>query len=230
MLPGDLYHVDSLVCNGEVRFAEVSRYHRPLLEVYQGGGIYATRTLPRQWPEVAALRRLNEQVLVPFGLVNGASHTEFLRNQEDGQFYFIETSARVGGANIAEMVVGATGVNLWVEWAKIEVDPACYRLPPVRGEYGGVTISLARQEWPDTSSFTDPEIYFRLKQKLHRAHRARLPRHAAARGEGDVVRLETKWFGRARAGRPTPPPPARCRSHSAGTLGWCQPASMSQRK
>jgi hypothetical protein len=106
-------------------------------------------------------------ILRPFGLVNGASHTEFLRNREDGEFYFIETSARVGGANIAEMVEAATGVNLWEEWAKIEVDPVTYRLPPLRDEYGGVVISLARQEWPDSSGFSDPEICFRLKQKHH---------------------------------------------------------------
>jgi hypothetical protein len=167
MLPGDLYHVDSLICGRRVLFAEVSQYHRPLLEVYQGGGIYATRTLPRTRPEVAALRRLNEMVLGPFGLVNGASHTEFLRNPEDGEFYFIETSARVGGANIAEMVEAATGVNLWEEWAKIEVDPEGYRPPPLREECGGVVISLARQEWPDSSSFGDAEICFRLKQKHH---------------------------------------------------------------
>ncbi len=167
MLAGDLYHVDSLVCRGKVLFAEVNKYHRPLLEVYQGGGIYATRTLPRQLPEVARLRQLNEKVLLPFGLADSASHTEFLRSHSDGEFTFIETSARVGGANTAEMVEAATGVNLWEEWAKIVVDPDGYRLPPPRDEYGGVTISLARQEWPDTSAFADPEVVYRLKQQHH---------------------------------------------------------------
>lgn len=166
MLPGELYHVDSLVADGEVVFAEVNKYHRPLLEVYQGGGIYATRTVPRELPEVEELRKINKRLLAGFGLTHGASHTEFLRNRDDGQFYFIETSARVGGANIAEMVEGATGVNLWEEWAKVEVLES-YRLPPLRAEYGGVTISLARQERPDTSGFTDPEIIYRLDQKHH---------------------------------------------------------------
>jgi hypothetical protein len=41
--------------------------------------------------------------------------------------------------------------------------------PPwlMKPRYGGVTISLARQEWPDTSGFTDAEIVYRLKQKHH---------------------------------------------------------------
>src|SRR5205823_9581542 len=115
LVPGDLYHVDALVADNRVVFAEVHQYLRPLLDVYQGGGVYATRTLPRDRPEVAALRQANERVLTGFGLGRGASHSEFMKAHADGQFYFIETSARVGGANTAEMVEAATGVNLWSE-------------------------------------------------------------------------------------------------------------------
>ncbi len=169
MVPGDLYHVDSLVKDGKVIFAEVNAYARPLLDVYQGGGIYATRTVPRDRPEVAALRAANAAVLEGFGLGQGASHTEFMRAHADGEFYFIETSARVGGANTAEMVDHATGVNLWVEWAKLELSRPTgdYQLPPTRSRYGGVIMSLARQEQPDTSHFTDPEIVHRATQWHH---------------------------------------------------------------
>lgn len=169
MVPGgELYHVDSLVADKRVVFAEVSKYHRPLLEVYQGGGIYATRTVPRDLPEVAQLREINSRLLMYFGMQRGCSHSEFLRSSVDGEFYFIETSARVGGANIAEMIEGARGLNLWEEWAKIEIDSdRPYVLPVLRDEHGGVTISLARQEHPDTSSFNDPEIFYRLDQKSH---------------------------------------------------------------
>jgi hypothetical protein len=168
MVPGDVYHVDSLVAEGKVVFAEVNRYQRPLLEVYHQGGIYATATVPRDRPEVVALRNVNERVLTGFGLARGASHTEFLRGSDDGEFYFIETSARVGGANTAEMVAAATGVNLWGEWAKLEAEPdAPYRLPPTHERFGGVIISLARQQRPDTAGFTDPEIVYRLDQESH---------------------------------------------------------------
>jgi hypothetical protein len=30
-----------------------------------------------------------------------------------------------------------------------------------------VIVSLARQEWPDTSAYVDPEIVWRLKKKHH---------------------------------------------------------------
>ena len=168
MVPGDLFHVDSLVADNTVVFAEVNAYWRPLLDVYQGGGIYATRTMPRDRPEVADLRRINADLLTGFGLGWGASHTEFMKAHADGQFYFIETSARVGGANTAEMVEHAAGPNLWAEWARVEcARGGTYALPPLKHRYGGVVISLARQERPDTSGFTDPEIVHRLDMKNH---------------------------------------------------------------
>jgi biotin carboxylase len=169
MVPGNLFHVDSLSADGKVVFAEVNAYWRPLLEVYQGGGVYATRTFRRDRPEVVELKNINAELLAGFGLGWGASHTEFMKAHTDGQFYFIETSARVGGANTAEMVEHASGVNLWSEWAKLE----CYRgmggyeLPSLEQRYGGVVTSLCRFEKPDTSSFNDPEIVHRLEMKNH---------------------------------------------------------------
>ena len=169
MVPGDLFHVDSLTRKGEVIFTEVNAYHRPLLDVYQGGGVYATRSVPRDHPDVAALTKLNAEVLRGFGLGQGASHTEFMKAHADGQFYFIETSARVGGANTADMVEAATGVNLWAEWARLEVDrtEGRYTLPPLKKRYAGVVLSLAKYETPDTSPFTDAEIVQRIDLKNH---------------------------------------------------------------
>lgn len=169
MVPGELFHVDSLTRNDKVIFAEVNAYWRPLLDVYQGGGIYATRTLRRDRPEVAELKRINSQLLEGFGLGHGASHTEFMKAHADEQFYFIETSARVGGAETATMVEHATGVNLWSEWAKVEMvrETGGYELPAVKQRYAGVVISLANSERPDTSSFTDLEIVHRLDLKNH---------------------------------------------------------------
>lgn len=168
-IPGELFHVDSLVQNGKVIFAEVNGYVRPLLDVYQKGGIYATRTLPIHRSEVGELTEINELVLTGFGLERGASHTEFMHSHADGKIYFIETSARVGGSNTAEMVEAATGVNLWEEWAALEIagPHGHYKLPETFRRYGGVVCSLTRQEWPDSSPFTDPEIVYRLKMKQH---------------------------------------------------------------
>jgi hypothetical protein len=64
------------------------------------------------------------------------------------------------------MVEAATGLNLWREWARIEV-AGSYQLPPLREEYAGVILSLARQEDPDTSAYNDPEVFLRIKKHHH---------------------------------------------------------------
>ena len=102
------------------------------------------------------------------GLLRGVSHTEFIR-AADGTLYFLETSARVGGAHIAELVEAATGLNLWAEWAKIEIAGGNSTYEPARSHlnYAGLLVSLARQERPDTSAYTDPEIVWRMDKKHH---------------------------------------------------------------
>jgi hypothetical protein len=67
------------------------------------------------------------------------------------------------------MVEAATGINLWREWARIELTAADgdYSLPANREDYGGVIITLARQEHPDTAAYADPEIAHRLVRRYH---------------------------------------------------------------
>ncbi len=168
-IPGEVYHVDSLVVDGDVIFAEAHQYGKPPLNVYHEGGIFTTRTISRSSQDESTLKQLNRQIIAAFGLARGATHTEFIKGHDDGRFYFLETAARVGGANIAELVEAATGINLWREWAKIELtsEDSSYQLPAPRQNYAGVIVSLARQEHPDTSAYQDPEIILRLDKRHH---------------------------------------------------------------
>jgi biotin carboxylase len=168
-IPGEVYHVDSLIVDREVVFAEAHHYGKPPLSVYHEGGIFTTRTIPRASADETTLKALNRQILSVLGLVRGVTHTEFIKSHDDGHFYFLETAARVGGANIAEMVEAATGINLWREWAKIELHSrdGAYRLPEQQQNYAGVIVSLARQEHPDTSAYQDPEIVMRFDKRQH---------------------------------------------------------------
>jgi biotin carboxylase len=168
-LPGDVYHVDSVVSENEVVFANVSQYGRPPMNVAQGGGIFTTFTVPRGNEDDGALRAINRDLIAALGLLRGVAHAEFIRAHADGHFYFLECAARVGGAYISEMVEAATGINLWREWARIEIagGNGSYQLPSLREEYAGVILSLARQEDPDTSGYNDSEVYLRIKRHHH---------------------------------------------------------------
>jgi biotin carboxylase len=168
-VPGEVYHVDSVVSENEVVFANVSKYGKPPMNVAQGGGVFTSFTVPRDGDEDASLREINRDLIAALGLLRGVSHAEFIKANADGHFYFLECAARVGGAYINEMVEAATGINLWREWARIEVaaENGTYHLPPTREEYAGVILSLARQENPDTSAYNDPEVFLRIKKHHH---------------------------------------------------------------
>ena len=167
-IPGDIYHVDSVVFDERVVFARAHRYLDPPLRVAHEGGIFATANLPYGAPEEAPLLEMNEAVIGAMGLRAGVSHTEFIR-AGDGTLFFLETSARVGGAHIAEMLEASSGINLWAEWARIETLPEgeTYTLPEIRRDHAGVIISLARQERPDLSAYDDPEIVWRMEKPFH---------------------------------------------------------------
>ncbi|HYH86216.1 MAG TPA: ATP-grasp domain-containing protein [Pyrinomonadaceae bacterium] len=167
---GEVFHVDSVVEDGEVIFSGASRYGRPPMNVVQEGGVFTTHTVEHDSRDEAELTRLNAELLSALGLERGAAHAEFIRGSDDGEFYFLEVAARVGGAHIAETLEAASGFNLWREWARVEVVHArgerVGRLES-RREYGGIALSLARQERPDTSGYDDPEIVFRMDKSHH---------------------------------------------------------------
>lgn len=167
---GDVYHVDGLMDHSEVLFSVAHKYGKPPLSVYAGGGVFITRSLDRESDESQALVALNKQVLKAMGLVRGATHSEYIKSHADGRLYFLENAARVGGANIAECVEYATGVNLWREWARIEIANLRgenYQLPQTHPGYAGIINCLAHQEWPDLSAYNDPEVVWRLSKKYH---------------------------------------------------------------
>jgi biotin carboxylase len=165
-LPGEVFHVDSIVYDNRVLSAIVSRYGKPPMEVAHEGRVFSSHTVLRGSPDEIELQRENCTVLTAMGLKHGVSHTEFIKRRDSGMFVFLETSARVGGANIVDLVEAATGLNLWTEWAKIEVRPN-YSLTEHRNEYAGLLISLAKQEWPDMSGYNAPEVVWKLQKRNH---------------------------------------------------------------
>lgn len=168
--PGDVYHVDALSYNKKILFCRVSRYLSTPMEVAHGGGVFRSVTVTFGSDDDVKLQKMTADVMKAFGMHYSASHTEFIKDRETGEFVFLETSSRVGGANLAEMVEYSSGINLWYEWAKIEAAVATdtpYKLPKVRNDYSGIVVSLSRHQHPDTAAFKDSEIVWRMKKDYH---------------------------------------------------------------
>jgi biotin carboxylase len=168
-IPGSVFHVDGIVSDRSVLFAEAHTYGAPPLDVSHHGGVFTTRTMQRDSADAYALKEIHTKLIQGLGLVRGVTHAEFLKAHRDNRFYFLEVAARVGGAYISDMVETATGINLWREWAHLEVTAGKmpYQLPQAREDYAGVIISLARQQEPDTSAYNDPEIVERIEKYHH---------------------------------------------------------------
>lgn len=169
-VPGDIFHVDSVINEGKVVFSSVHQYGRPPMQVMHDGGVFTTRTVDRASADCVELTALNDRLAPALGLKHGVTHGEYIRAHADGRFYFLEIAARVGGAFISDLVEYSTGVNLWREWAKIEVAHARGEeyVPPVsRRDYAGSVLCLAKEEQPDTAAFDAPEVVYRMTKRHH---------------------------------------------------------------
>ncbi len=120
-IPGEVFHVDSVVSEGKVVFAGTNQYGRPPMQVAHQGGAYVSRTLARGSADEKTLLSINRKLIHALGLQRGATHAEFIKSTADGKFYFLEIASRVGGAYIADVLEAATGINLWREWARLEI-------------------------------------------------------------------------------------------------------------
>lgn len=168
--PGDVYHCDSLILDGKIIFSITSKYLATPMEISQDGGIFRSANIPYDSLDDKAIKKVNEQVIKDFGLKHGTAHSEYIKCKEDGKIYFLETSSRVGGAHIADMIASASNINLWAEWAAIEnalVKEIEYKLPEVKNEYAGIVLTLSKYQHPDLSSFSDDEICFRVSLDYH---------------------------------------------------------------
>ncbi len=168
--PGDVYHVDSLFKDYKSLFTRSSKYLQPPFEVAHGGGIFRSQTLDVKDKESKELEKFNNKLLKAFGLNFGASHSEFIKCHEDGEFYFLETSARVGGAHLADMVHAASGINLWSEWAKLEsamISGEDYKVPKGVKSNAGIIVTLSKVQHPDYDQFNDPTIWWNLDKEYH---------------------------------------------------------------
>jgi len=170
-IPGDVFHVDSVVYDNKVLFQLPSRYRRPPFDVWNGGGVFASQTVDPKHPAYNGLLEMNKQVISAMHLVRGVTHAEFIR-AHDGQIYFLEMACRVGGAHIDRLVQAASGINPWAEWARLELaylKKEKYKLPKVQKNQAGLVICLARQEKPDLSAYDAPEVYWKLAEEHHAA-------------------------------------------------------------
>lgn len=157
---GNILHVDSLVWNNKIVFSGAHRYGKTPFSIWRDGGVFSSRTIEKKDPTYKAVHDLNQRLVQALGLQAGVTHAEFIE-AEDGKLYFLEIAARVGGAHIDALVKETRGVDLWEEWAKIElalVSGKDYKVKASKDLNGGLLVCLTRQKLPDLGQYDDPEV------------------------------------------------------------------------
>ncbi|MGD8165321.1 ATP-grasp domain-containing protein [Pantoea sp. FN0307] len=110
-IEGELFHVDTLVSQGEVLLTFVSRYNRPNAEALLGLSMGST-LMSEDMADYAALEEFNRNVLNSLTpLPDGAFHHEIFK-RPNGQLIFLEIAARSAGAFIPKMLEKACGINI----------------------------------------------------------------------------------------------------------------------
>lgn len=161
-MTGDLFHLDSIIDGSEVKFSTV---HQSTLYPAQQASLFTAWTVDSAGSDRNELTALNRALAPAFGMVRGLTHARFLRSYSDDRYYFLEAGARIGGVYLEQLVEVATGVNLWREWAKLEVAnlrEIPYAAPESLGKYAGSVICLSQQRAPNLDAIVDPAIATRM--------------------------------------------------------------------
>jgi hypothetical protein len=117
-LEGPIFHVDGLIRDGELLFHTVSRYINTCLSFNHG--VPLGSVLVEESALKASLVAFTLAVLGALELGSGAFHLEIIQAQ-DGELYFLEIGARVGGGEIPFLGQALFGLDMMRAWVDIEL-------------------------------------------------------------------------------------------------------------
>jgi hypothetical protein len=185
IVEGDLFRVDAIVSDCEVKFSVVHASGPRTGEITQPGTVHTMHTVDRNSRDARELAAINRALAPSFGMVRGITHAHFLRSHSDGSYYFLEIGAGVGGAFPGETCVGgtfrgdsfvdnlveaATGVSLWRQWANLEVADlrhTGFAVPDSFEGYAGSVLCSSQGAAPHLEAIADPAIVTRLRTDDH---------------------------------------------------------------
>ncbi|MCO4640490.1 Nikkomycin biosynthesis protein, carboxylase [Streptococcus infantarius subsp. infantarius] len=114
---GDMYHVDGIVENNELKFVSVSKYWNSLgksttlMESTQNTTItFADFTINKSDWEFLLLKGENKKFVEKSNFNNGTIHAEFIISEKDKTPYFIEIASRTGGLMISDTIEKKYGI------------------------------------------------------------------------------------------------------------------------
>jgi len=111
-IEGTIYHVDGIADNAGVAFSKASQYVNTCFGFSQGMPL-GSYVLPDNL-FTQQLEKFSEDCLSALGIFNSAFHLEVICHE--GEFYFLEVGARVGGGEIPFTMAEVYNVDLYQHW------------------------------------------------------------------------------------------------------------------
>jgi carbamoylphosphate synthase large subunit len=137
IVSGDMFYVDSIVSECEVKFSVVVQGGTGSQQTSPNDDELTLRMVDRGSRDAQELTAINRELAPALGMVRGVTHAAFRRSPANGRCYFLQIGAHPGGtfedeasaggsssrglASIDRLIETSTRVNLWREWAKLEV-------------------------------------------------------------------------------------------------------------
>lgn len=117
-IEGEIYHVDSIVSNGEFPYFKVSKYINTCLDFRNGyplGSVTVDNT-----NFVNKVKEFTQEVCSFLNIDNQAIHLELIESNEN--LVFLEIGGRVGGGEIPFVTLKNEGVDLFDMWTKASLN------------------------------------------------------------------------------------------------------------
>ncbi|MER7765556.1 hypothetical protein [Kitasatospora sp. NPDC096140] len=171
---GRIYHCDSVVVDGEIRFASVGTYLTDPAG-YSPGGVFGT-VLVDDPDLLRRIRAMNASVLAALGLKDGTTHLELFRTDSD-ELVFCEVAGRPPGGVIPPVIQWQYGFNIVETQIRLDAGlPVTLGTGPATGTCGFIAFYPGGGE----ARGVDPGRFADLGVVEHIEH------HGAGNGRGGV--------------------------------------------
>lgn len=149
-IDGDMFHIDGIILNGEIKYSFVSKYYTGCLEFKKNKPV-SSYLLDSDNPLNKKLKKQVMETIDNLPKVNNSSfHAEFFVTQTK-EIYFCEIASRTGGGEIGKSLEYASGIllnketilnqlneNTTIENRKTKKSTAFIMFPPQEGTYRGM--------------------------------------------------------------------------------------------
>jgi carbamoylphosphate synthase large subunit len=118
--PGEEYHCDSIVVNGEVCFSSVGKYYTNCIDTINTEKPVAAVIFPdtSNNPIVDKIKELNKKVIKVLGIKTSVCHLEVFEN--NGDLVVGEIASRLGGGPlIGRAIESAYGINMYKKFIEL---------------------------------------------------------------------------------------------------------------